>query len=156
MEAIDKITIHHTGGDACWDTSPLDVASLIRKIQRYHQGELQWADIGYHYIIDHSGTIWQGRPLRYQGAHAQGAKNRGNIGIVLLGNFYKQDLSPAQRESLVAFVGKLSDHFGIPPSRIYTHQEILNGKTACPGPALSRCVGEIREELRRRALALGK
>ena len=75
---------------------------------------------------------------------------------MLLGNFYKQDLSAAQRESLVAFVSKLSDHFGIPPSRIYTHQEILNGKTACPGPALARYVGEIREDLRRRALALGK
>jgi hypothetical protein len=156
MERIDKITIHHTGGDPSWDTSPGDVASIIRKIQRYHQGELRWADIGYHYVIDRNGSIWQGRPLRYQGAHAQGDKNRGNIGIVLLGNFYRQTLSQAQRESLVAFVTKLSDHFGILPSRIYTHQEILQGKTACPGPALSRYVGEIREELRRRAVALGK
>jgi hypothetical protein len=156
MDPIDKITIHHTGGDPCQDSSRSDAASTIRKIQRYHQRELHWADIGYHYIIDRNGSIWQGRPLRYQGAHAQGARNRGNIGIVVLGNFSRQEMTAAQQESLVALLTRLCDHFAIPASRVYTHREILQGKTACPGPALSRFVSEIRDDLRRRTIALGK
>jgi N-acetyl-anhydromuramyl-L-alanine amidase AmpD len=65
-------------------------------------------------------------------------------------------MTAAQQESLVALLTRLCDHFAIPASRVYTHREILQGKTACPGPALSRFVSEIRDDLRRRTIALGK
>jgi len=153
MGTVEKITVHHSGGASFWSRSPTDAATEIQKIQRYHQNEQGWADIGYHYIIDRSGAIWQGRKLSYQGAHARGAANYGNIGIVVLGNFMQQDVVSAQRQSLETLIEKLCDHFGIPPQRIYTHREILQGKTDCPGPALARCVSEIRADLRRRLVA---
>jgi Tfp pilus assembly protein PilF len=153
MGSVDKITVHHSGGPSFWSQSPVDTAVEIQKIQRYHQNEQKWADIGYHYIIDRSGAVWQGRKLQYQGAHARGTANLGNIGIVVLGNFLHQGISPAQKEGLETLIEKLSDHFNIPPQRIYTHREILQGKTDCPGPALARCVSEIRADLRRRLVA---
>jgi hypothetical protein len=54
-------------------------------------------DIGYHYIVDRSGAIWQGRRIRYQGAHARGSANNGNIGIVLLG--ISRTSSPRRRSA---------------------------------------------------------
>ncbi len=153
MGQVDKITVHHSGGDNIWSSSASDTAEEIRKIQRYHQNDKGWADIGYHYVIDRSGAIWQGRKLRYQGAHARGAANEGNVGIVLLGNYMHQRVTSAQRDSLETLIETLCEHFTIPASRVYTHGEILDGKTDCPGPEISRCLNEIRATLRRRLVA---
>lgn len=153
MGQIDKITVHHSGGDDILSGSAADSAEEIRKIQNYHQNDHGWADIGYHFVIDRSGAIWQGRKLRYQGAHARGSANFGNVGIVVLGNYEHQRLNGAQKESLATLVETLCEHFDVSPSKIYTHREILAGKTDCPGPELSRCVSEIRNNLRRRLVA---
>jgi tetratricopeptide (TPR) repeat protein len=153
MGRVDKITVHHTGGDLFTGSTRADAAEEIRRIQKYHQNEQGWADIGYHYVVDRAGNIWQGRRLAYQGAHARGAANYGNVGIVLLGNYCQQGMTQAQRESLGLLVEKLCEHFNIPAQRVYTHREIANGKTDCPGPVLTRCVREIRESLRRRLVA---
>lgn len=153
MGRVDKITVHHSGGDNIWSSSTADTADEIRKIQRYHQNDKGWADIGYHYVVDRSGAIWQGRKLRYQGAHARGSANEGNVGIVLLGNYMHQSLTQAQKGSLETLIETLCEHFSVPANRIYTHGEILDGKTECPGPEISRCVKEIREDVRRRLVA---
>jgi len=155
MGTIEKITVHHSGGDTFWGVSKTDAADEIRKIQRYHQTQQGWADIGYHYIIDRNGSIWQGRRLSYQGAHARGNANHGNVGIVLLGNYLEQGIGTAQRRSLEVLVSKLCRRFLIPPQMVYTHREIVHGKTDCPGPALTRCVHEIRESLRHRVASYG-
>jgi tetratricopeptide (TPR) repeat protein len=153
MGRVDKITIHHSGDDSYHGVSAVDAAGEIQRIQRYHQNEQGWADIGYHYIVDRGGTVWQGRRLRYQGAHARGAANAGNIGIVVLGNYFQQGMTAAQVRSLETLVTKLCSHFGITPGQVYTHREIVGGKTECPGPALARCVREIRDRLRQRLVA---
>jgi tetratricopeptide (TPR) repeat protein len=147
MGKISRITVHHTGGPTFWGHSAAESANEIRKIQRVHQSEKQWADIGYHYIIDRVGRVWQGRPLVYQGAHAKGDANRGNIGVVILGNYMQQDLNTAQLRALRNVVGWLCDRFQIPPQRVYTHCEIRHGTTECPGPPISRAVEDIRRSL---------
>lgn len=153
MGRVGKITVHHSGGDDVWSASETDTADEIRKIQRYHQNEQGWADIGYHYVVDRGGAIWQGRKLCYQGAHARGSANTGNIGVVLLGNYMNQSVSKAQKESLELLLETLCEHFSLPANHVYTHREILGGKTDCPGPALTQCVKEIRVRLGRRLVA---
>jgi hypothetical protein len=153
MGRIDKITIHHSGGPAFWGQTQAETADEIRKIQNYHQTRRGWADIGYHYIIDRVGNVWQGRRLSHQGAHARGAANRGNIGIVLLGDYTRQSLTAAQRESVTLLLARLSTHFAIPPQRIYTHHEIVHGLTDCPGPEITRHVAAVREFLSQRPVA---
>ncbi len=148
MGRIGTLTVHHSGGTTFWGRSASEAADEIRKIQRIHQNENRWADIGYHYIVDRMGRIWEGRPLHYQGAHAHGPANRGNIGIVLLGNFMNQDLNDSQAKALRLLVARLCRAHGIPSQRIFTHGEIRGGQTDCPGPAVSRLVREIRQSLR--------
>ena len=73
MRNVSRITVHHAAGKPNWTISERDVADSIRKIQRYHQTENGWADIGYHYVIDRAGRVWQGREIKWQGAHAGGS-----------------------------------------------------------------------------------
>lgn len=153
MSKIDKITVHHTAGPSFWGITGADAAAEIRNIQRFHQKQRGWADIGYHYIVDRAGNVWQGRKLMYQGAHARGDLNRGNIGIALLGNFCNQRPTAAQYRSLAILIEKICEHFGFGPERVFTHGELAEGKTSCPGPALTRCVAVIRQDLRRKLVA---
>ena len=156
MGPITTITVHHTAGPCFWETSTAATATLIRNIQKFHQNERRWADIGYHYVIDRVGNIWQGRSLQYQGAHAGGSLNEGNIGGAVLGNFCVQKPTAAQYSSLALLVETLCMHLRLSPGRVFTHAEIAdtaNLTTRCPGPALTRCVQAIRSRLQRRLLA---
>jgi hypothetical protein len=156
MGRVDKVTIHHSGGPTEFHgLSSWQVAAEIRKIQRYHQREKRWADIGYHYLIDPDGRVWQGRPVKYQGAHAGGAANYGNVGLVLLGDYSRRDITPAQGRSLSVLVARLCAYFGVPPERVYTHGEIRGGTTDCPGPQITRFVRRLRASLERQ-LVVGK
>jgi len=156
MSKIFRMTLHHSGEPAgISTTSKWGTSREILRIQRYHQRERGWADIGYHYIVDRAGRVWQGRPVSYQGAHARGDANRGNIGIVVLGNYSagQQNLSTSQRDNLKLLVLKLGQYFSIPSNRLYTHAEILPGHTHCPGPRLTAYARTLRTELKRHQVA---
>jgi len=157
MTKIHKITIHHTGDEeSFWGRTEWAVAHQLRKQQSYHQNKNGWADIGYHFIVDRSGRIWQGRKLDYQGAHAR-HENPGNIGIALLGNYNRrQRLTPEQRRNLADFVVWLSRRYSISPQHVYTHREILGGKTSCPGPEIGLFVAQVRDRLRSREMLVYK
>jgi hypothetical protein len=152
MGAITRLTLHHEGMDADRLASRSDVIDQLQKIQVEHERRMHAGDIGYHYIIDCAGRIWEGRPLKYQGAHAgNGDANRGNIGIVLMGNFEIQRPTAAQLASMKNLVNYLMVKYRIPVTRVYTHCEIRNkydiGNTACPGRYLQREVDVMRRQL---------
>jgi len=81
-------------------------------------------------MIDYSGRIWEGRSLKYQGAHVS-SRNPGNIGVVLLGNFEIQKPSAAQKATLVKLVTELRRYYGVSRRRIYGHRDL--DSTLCPG-----------------------
>ncbi len=156
MGKPDRITIHHSAMPA--DDMGRDASSQVRGIQRNHIERMHWADIGYHFLIDRTGRIYEGRSLQYQGAHAGDRRtNRHNIGICLLGNFEPgerggQKPNRPQTEALVRLVLALCRRYRIPPSRIYAHREIHPrgpGATACPGRNLLPLVGALRRRLAR-------
>ena len=152
MSQISRITVHHTGDKLHHSSSQRVSAREIKKIQKYHQQQNGWADIGYHFVIDQNGRIWEGRPLRYQGAHARGHHNVGNVGVVLLGNFLLQKPSKKQFSSLDRLLVDLCRRHRVPPHRVHTHSELLNGETQCPGPVISRWLSRFRQ----RGIALAK
>ena len=144
MSQIRKITVHHTGDKYHSAGTARNSAHEINAIQKYHQQQNGWADIGYHFIVDHNGRVWEGRPLRYQGAHARGRHNVGNIGVVLLGNFLIQRPSKRQMDALDQLLVQLCRKHRIPPHQIHTHSELLNGETKCPGAVVSRWLQGFR------------
>ncbi len=130
MLPISRITIHHDGMDAFTSTGQGDAAARLELIRRAHTGQRKFADIGYHYIVDPGGRVWEGRNVRYQGAHVEN-NNEGNLGVMCLGNFDLHRPSSAQVTSLDRFVASQMKRYNVPVNRVYTHQEI--NPTACPG-----------------------
>ena len=156
MSRIHKITVHHTGDKYHSAGSASTSAHEIKAIQKYHQQQNGWADIGYHYIVDPNGRVWEGRPIRYQGAHARGRHNVGNIGVVLLGNFLIQKPSRRQLDALEQLVVQLCREYRVPRHQVHTHSELLNGETKCPGPVVSRWIERFRRGGRGLAYKAGK
>ena len=128
-KAYDRITLHHAGTQVVTLTSEPAVASCLDGILAGHM-KRGFGDIGYHYLVDYAGRVWEGRSLQYWGAHVSG-QNDQNIGIVLIGNFEEQRPSRAQLQTMGKLVGLVRQRFGIPEGRIYGHIDL--GQTLCPG-----------------------
>jgi hypothetical protein len=140
MGSVRRITVHHDAIDPLPSSSPDDVARRLEAIRNGHIGR-GWADIGYHYAIDPSGRIWQGRPLTLQGAHV-GDQNENNLGVVMLGNFERQAPTRQSLESLDRLIAWEMRRYRISMGEIRTHREM--SPTACPGRNLQREMDRTR------------
>jgi hypothetical protein len=85
-----QVFIHHTV-DSNYK-SQTDGASLVRAIWQYHTYTLGWGDIGYNYLVDESGQIYEGRAGgdNIDGGHVYGY-NSGSMGVALVGCFQATD-----------------------------------------------------------------
>ena len=98
--------------------------------------------LGYHFVID-NGTLEKDdgyievspRWLRQQdGAHCKASNmNAKGIGICLVGNFSRDQVSKKQLDSLVFLVDKLRRYYNIPFWRIMGHGQVAGAATECPG-----------------------
>ncbi len=86
---VTHLTVHHTAGATA---TPSDPRATMRSIWTYHVESRGWSDIGYNYLFDHLGNIYQGRynanlaSLDVRGAHAS-YHNANTVGISIMGNF---------------------------------------------------------------------
>ncbi|MEX0885518.1 MAG: peptidoglycan recognition family protein [Phycisphaeraceae bacterium] len=141
MNGINRITLHHEGWTTVDFTDLATTQQRLERIRSNHVNNLGWADIGYHYVIDRAGRLWEGRPIGYQGAHV-GGNNEHNLGIMLLGNFDNQQPTRAQLDAMVDTVRTLRRRYNVPAHRVVTHQEIT--PTACPGRRLQPQIVRLR------------
>ena len=142
MGNISRITLHHEGSP----NAPVlfsDVQSTARRIELIRKFHLErgWGDIGYHFVIDRSGRVWEARPLAYQGAHVKN-QNPHNVGVMCLGNFNIQQPSNAQLQTVARFTRSLRRKYRVQQGSIYTHREL--GVTSCPGNALQPKIVTMR------------
>lgn len=126
---FDRITFHHAGNGVNQNGTVNAVICDLRGVLTAHT-ERNYGDIGYHFMIDYSGAVWEGRSLAYEGAHVSGQNER-NIGVMLLGNFEKQWPSKSQLNSVDTIAAKLRERYGIKRHRVFGHRDL--GSTACPG-----------------------
>lgn len=141
LEALDevkKIIIHHTAGSG---------GESVEDIHAFHQRQ-GWAGIGYHYFIDHSGTVFIGRPDWAKGAHAYGF-NSESLGVCLAGNFSDTVPFLGQLRSLIYLTADLCARSWIDVDAVYGHGYIPGGEhdTACPGTNLMAVMPLIRDKV---------
>lgn len=141
MLPVRHITVHHDGMDPFYATDERGTKDRLERIRRAHR-DRGWADIGYHFVVDRDGRVWQGRLLNWQGAHVKD-HNEGNIGIVALGNFDRQTPSAPQIASLNRHLSLLMKQYRVPLANVKTHQEWA--ATACPGANLQRYMVAVRK-----------
>jgi len=140
MQPVRRLTVHHDGMPPVDLRSRSEVAARIDLIRRSHM-ERGWGDIGYHYIVDPMGEVWEGRPLSWQGAHVA-AQNEGNLGVMVLGNFERQQPTSAQLSALDRFVASRVSAYRLGVSSVLTHRELA--ATACPGRNLQAHMSRTR------------
>lgn len=141
MNGVRRITVHHDGISGSVGTSEAAARSRLESVRQSHVGSRGWADIGYHYVIDPAGRVWEGRSVRFQGAHVKD-NNENNVGVMVMGNFDEQRPTPQAMAALDRFVAGSARQYGVPVNRILTHQEI--NPTACPGRNLQAYMVKTR------------
>ena len=145
---VYKIVLHHTAseirdinGDNRMDSR--DYKAILRAIYQYHAVTRGWGDIGYNYIIDPLGNVYEGRygGDKVVGAHAR-CYNNGSMGISIIGNYENTSIPEPALQSLISLVAQKSALLGIDPEGVSTfrgkklpniigHRDI--GATSCPG-----------------------
>lgn len=134
-QLLSGIVIHHTAFGFGTNNGPL-------QIQSYEMDSRGWSDIGYHYFIDKTGLIFEGRKLRYIGAHAGQTVEAnavhnllddpdfGNIGIVLEGDFFTKGVDnpqDVQKQAMGRLIMGLMEAYPniFPlPANIMTHSDV--------------------------------
>ena len=66
------------------------------------------------------------------------------VGVVVLGNFEQQAPTAAQLVALRSHLSALMRAYGVPVSRVHTHQEWDGAATACPGGRLQHYLERLR------------
>jgi hypothetical protein len=150
--------VHHTAGRNGY--SRAEAAAMVKGIQLFHVQGNGWNDVGYNFLVDRFGTIYEGRfggvDRNVIGAHAQGF-NTGSVGIALLGTYGDSNPPPAAAQDAIArliawrldvahvdpassltFASGGSDRYpsGLPVilDAVSGHRD--TGRTECPGDAL--------------------
>lgn len=127
---LSAMYLHHTASSNNYTKD--QAAAQIRSIYYYQAKTLNWGDMGYHFLVDKFGTVYEGRrgsidslPL---GAHALGF-NRDTIGVSALGNYEQVTPSQAMVDSLTrVFAWKAAQH-DIDPTGQVTLTSGGNNKT---------------------------
>lgn len=147
-----RVTVHHTDGHPRTELA----ASIeeMRGYQAYHMKGHGWADIGYHFVVDGAGRVFEGRHTDVLGAHAEGA-NTNNVGIAVMGDYNKTQLNGAQKDMLRHLISFLAIKYQTDPRQngfIQGHQHFNN--TDCPGRNIAAYLAELRQGVTGETLAM--
>ena len=167
----EHVIVHHTAGtnDYTAEQSP----SIVRGIYYYHAVILGWGDIGYNFLVDKYGQVFEGRygtldsdpGTMVVGGHAYGA-NTGTMGISMMGNYSSVSPSEIQIERVGQMAGWFLGRAGVADAHgssrytfhatqkyrrgqtidldvISAHRDV--GYTTCPGNAGYSAMGQIRD-----------
>jgi hypothetical protein len=151
--------VHHTAGAN--DYSAEEAPAVVRAIELYHVQGNGWNDIGYNFLVDRFGTVYEGRyggiDRNVIGAHALGF-NTGSVGVAMIGTYgaaapppaalgsltrllsWRLDIAHVDPRSTVSVVSGGSERYRagvtVQLRAISGHRD--TGSTECPGDALYR------------------
>ncbi|AQS69945.1 peptidoglycan recognition protein [Streptomyces pactum] len=171
-DKILAVFVHHTDTPNGYDCA--DVPAILRGVYTGQTGARDWDDIGYNFVVDRCGTIYEGRAggidRAVTGAHTQGFNHR-TTGIAALGTFTagvpvpdaltdaiaaltawklgRTDTDPRGKASLVSSNGLSRYAVGATATlpAVAGHDE--GYQTSCPGAALTARLPDIRQEAAR-------
>ena len=165
---VKVLFVHHTAGTN--DYSCADSPSIIRGIEAYHVQSKGWNDIGYNFLTDKCGTLYEGRkggvdkPLI--GAHTHGF-NTNSAGIAVLGTYIDTGVPAVTATTIARVAAYKLGLYGYGPSttaqltegasdgkfklgQVVTFNRISGHRdgvaTECPGDALYAQLKNIRIE----------
>ncbi|MFF6999709.1 N-acetylmuramoyl-L-alanine amidase [Streptomyces sp. NPDC008313] len=162
--------VHHTATGNNYSCS--QAPSVIRGIYRYHVRSSGWRDIGYNFLVDKCGTIYEGRAggvaKPVLGAHTLGF-NTNSMGIAVIGSYGSKKPSAASVQAIARLTAWKLGLFGANPrgktyltsggGNLYrkgkkVRLNVISGHrdgfaTACPGRRLYSKLGTARSDAAR-------
>ncbi len=171
-DKVVALFVHHT--DSPNDYACAEAPRIIRHLYAGQTGDRHWDDIGYNFLVDHCGTIYEGRAggvdRAVTGAHTQGFNHR-TAGIAALGTFTAgvpvpramtdaiaalaawklglADVDPRGRARLVSSSGLSRYRTGAAATLPALAGHDAGFATNCPGAALTARLPAIREQAAR-------
>jgi flagellar hook assembly protein FlgD len=158
------VVVHHTAGRE--PRNRAESAAIVRAIEAYHVKANGWNDIGYNFLVDPFGQVFEGRgggvDQNVVGAHAQGF-NTGSAGIAVIGTYSDDAVSSEAEDALERLIAWRLDLAHVDPlsqvdwlssgnERYRAGAHVLleavsghrdTGPTTCPGDALYAELPEI-------------
>ncbi|PFG32529.1 N-acetylmuramoyl-L-alanine amidase [Sanguibacter antarcticus] len=166
--------VHHTASSNSYTAA--QVPGLLRGIAEYHtrpeaSGGRGWCDVGYNFLVDKFGTIYEGRAGGIDqpvlGIHTGGFNSR-VIGVSAIGNYQDASVSAAMAEAISQVIAwKFAQHrimantsvtlvsgggaskypegTSVTFSTIFGHRDAQ--LTSCPGQYLYALLGDIRNRV---------
>jgi hypothetical protein len=148
---VTHLIVHHSAGA----NSASDWAAVVRSIWNFHVNTNGWDDIGYNWLIDPNGVLYEGRGDGVRGAHFC-AQNGATMGVCVMGNF--TSILP-QAEAVTTLVTLLAwkccdleldpqdfafhGPSGLNLFHISGHKDGCN--TACPGDSFYPTLPDVRD-----------
>jgi putative cell wall-binding protein len=115
--SVRAIILHHT--DTLNSYSAGAAFAQVRSLYAFHTKVRGWNDVGYNFIVDRYGRVYEGRrgsiTQAVMGAHA-GGFNAQTLGIAVLGTFSATALPAAVESALVPLVAWKAAEYGINPA----------------------------------------
>ncbi|EEH64998.1 N-acetylmuramoyl-L-alanine amidase [Actinomyces urogenitalis DSM 15434] len=164
------VVVHHTAGTNNYTAA--QSASIVAGIYYYHAVTLDWGDIGYNFLVDKYGQVFEGRYGTLSsaagkmviGGHARGV-NTGTMGISMMGNYVSTSPTDVQIDRVGKMAGWFLKRSGVTNAsasasftilttekykagqvvnlpRILAHRDV--GYTTCPGDGGYSKMGQIR------------
>jgi hypothetical protein len=173
---VQTLFVHHTAGTNSYRCR--DSAKIIRSIHGYHVRSKHWNDIGYNFLVNKCGTLYEGRrggvTRPVLGAHTKGF-NAHAAGIAVLGDYDGRGVSATVRAVIARVAAYKIGMYGngtggrvtmtsagsnkyksgtqVRMNRISGHRDAVS--TECPGDTLYRQLGTIRNLADRPVTGLG-
>jgi hypothetical protein len=151
-----RVTVHHTDGKQYMDQA--EALAYVKSVQAMHMNSNDpkhgWDDIGYHFLIDGAGRVYEGRHTSIMGAHAKNA-NENNIGISLMGDYNRDVPTKPEIDSLRRLVTFLALQYRTDPRQkgfIEPHKHYNN--TDCPGNNVVAILPDLNTQVDNETAAL--
>jgi hypothetical protein len=138
--------VHHTAGGNGYTAA--QAPAIVRAIQLYHVKGNGWNDIGYNFLVDRFGTVYEGRfgglTRNVVGAHAEGF-NTGSVGVAVLGEYSSLTVSGSAKDAVARLLAWRLDLAHVDPGS--TQSFISGGNARFPSglPVFLRTVSGHRD-----------
>lgn len=128
MDTVKAVFVHHTAQTNTYSCA--DSAAIVRGLHAYHVQSNGWKDLGYNFVVDKCGTVFEGRKggvdRAVLGAHTYGF-NRETAGIAVIGLYTDSAAATAATTAVARVAAWKLGQYGVSPSSTTTLTAGANG-----------------------------
>ncbi|HEX9372189.1 MAG TPA: N-acetylmuramoyl-L-alanine amidase, partial [Roseiflexaceae bacterium] len=169
---VNHMVVHHTADSNTLVGSERSWADRVRAEWAFHTYTRGWGDVGYNYLIDPNGVIYEGRAGGDDAVAFHDTANYGSMGVVLIGTYSSVPPTASAQNALVSLLAWKANQKQIDPlgrsyyygcdvssycrpynpgaivPNIAGHRQVTPGHTSCPGDQAIAYLPGIRNRVK--------